>query len=219
MQAWQHLRKLGFRMAAAIQIDLLRHGACEGGEIFRGHTDVALSQLGWRQMRHAVSNYREDWQGLWCSPLQRCHLFAQEVAQSSAIDIAVHDGFREISFGDWDGRLREELQKQQADALDAFYRDPLNHAPPNGESLQQFSDRVIDNFVSQVLQAQQEKILLVSHGGTMRAILCWALGVPLQNFFRIDVPYATISRLRIYRDGDKLYPQLISHNANDQVHP
>ena len=41
-------------------IDLLRHGQCEGGEIFRGSTDVALSEAGWQQMRHATQE-EDNW--------------------------------------------------------------------------------------------------------------------------------------------------------------
>ena len=38
-------------------IDILRHGQCEGGEIYRGSTDVPLTDLGWQQMRNAVASH------------------------------------------------------------------------------------------------------------------------------------------------------------------
>lgn len=196
-----------------IQIDLLRHGACEGGEIFRGHTDVALSPLGWQQMRDAVAQCANQWQSIWSSPLQRCLHFSNEQAAKHALESETHPAFQEISFGDWDGCRRDDLMQQQAGLYEKFYKDPLNNTPPNAESLLAFYDRVITGFEAAVRASNQEKVLLVSHGGTMRAILCWALGMPLEHFFRLDVPYAAISRLHIYRDGDTLYPQLMAHNS------
>ncbi len=53
-------------------IDLLRHGACEGGEIFRGSSDVALSEQGWQQMRAAIADETAPWQAVVSSSLQRC---------------------------------------------------------------------------------------------------------------------------------------------------
>ena len=35
-------------------IDFLRHGECEGGNIYRGSTDVVLSRCGYRQMERVT---------------------------------------------------------------------------------------------------------------------------------------------------------------------
>jgi hypothetical protein len=33
------------------------------------------------------------------------------------------------------------------------------------------------------------------------------------GLMRYDVPYAAISQIRIYHEGEKHYPQLVFHNA------
>ncbi len=62
----------------SVVVDLLRHGACAGGEIYRGRSDVALSELGLKQMQAAVLGLH--WQSIISSPLQRCDKFAQGLA-------------------------------------------------------------------------------------------------------------------------------------------
>ena len=68
-------------------IDILRHGQCQGGEIYRGSTDVSLTDLGWQQMRNAVASH-SGWDAVVSSPLTRCKLFAQEHAAENQIPIA-----------------------------------------------------------------------------------------------------------------------------------
>lgn len=201
-------------MGHYISLDLLRHGQCEGGEIFRGHSDVALSEEGWRQMRQAIVGDAPNWDKIICSPLQRCAHFAKEVVQSSGSILSSEAAFKEINFGDWEGQLRENLWKDQAQELSRFYENPLSSSAPNGEGLQDFYQRVIEGLRSLLIETKDNSVLLVSHGGTMRAILCWALGMPLNNFFNIDVPYACLSRLKIYCEGDSLQPSLLAHNSS-----
>ena len=66
-------------------IDFLRHGECEGGEIFRGSgSDVALTNKGWQQMRDSVQDMA-CWDSIITSPLQRCRRFASEQSGRLAI--------------------------------------------------------------------------------------------------------------------------------------
>ena len=65
--------------AAATTVDLLRHGACADGEIYRGITDSALTEAGKRQMTLAVGDFRA-WTSVVSSPLSRCAGVAAEFA-------------------------------------------------------------------------------------------------------------------------------------------
>ena len=42
-------------------------------------------------------------------------------------------------------------------------------------------------------------------------ILTQVLAMPLEAMFRIQVPYASVSRIVIYNEGPRLYPQLQFH--------
>mgnify|MGYP001119348590 FL=1 len=69
-------------MSKRMVIDLLRHGACSDGDIYRGRTDSALSARGWEQMQSVMAVAEQaQWQSLYSSPLQRCLLPAKQFAE------------------------------------------------------------------------------------------------------------------------------------------
>src|SRR6187401_779020 len=89
-------------------IDLLRHGACQGGEIYRGRTDVQLSGEGWQQMERAV-RAPADWQRIVTSPLLRCREFAEHCARRFSLPLQLENALQELDFGEWEGRLVQEI--------------------------------------------------------------------------------------------------------------
>jgi broad specificity phosphatase PhoE len=54
---------------------------------------------------------------------------------------------------------------------------------------------------------------LVSHGGPIRIILAEALGMPPQNLMRLEVPHASLSRVRLSTDETgNIYSSLVGLN-------
>ncbi|MGJ8668993.1 MAG: alpha-ribazole phosphatase [Oceanococcus sp.] len=194
-----------------IQIDVLRHGECQGGEIFRGSTDVALSELGWQQMQQSVDTLGRPWQAIVCSPLQRCRQFAEQVAEKMELPLSVDEDWRELSFGDWEGQLRDQLFAREAERVTRFYKDPVNHAPPNGENAAELQQRVIAAYQRLIDQYSDQRILLVTHGGVIRALLAHVLGMGLERMFTLDVPYACLSGLHHVERGG--FSRLLYHSA------
>ena len=194
-------------------IDLLRHGACEGGEIFRGSTDVALSEQGWQQMTAAV-NELDGWGAIVSSPMQRCHRFAQQLAEQRQIPLSLDERFKEIHFGEWEGRTQQQIGVEFADLLATYWSDPVNVTPPGGEKVLAFQERVIAAW-DQTLQAQQgQHWLLVAHGAVIRVIFCHLLDMPLSAMSKVDIPYAGVTRFRIHhQEGYKPWVRLSFHRG------
>ncbi len=194
-------------------IDLLRHGACEGGEIFRGSTDVALSEKGWQQLRDATREIG-GWTRVVASPLQRCARFAQEIAEARALPLQLRDELREIHFGDWEGRAISDVMRDHGELLNQFWADPTHVTPPGGESMQLFSARV-RALTDQLLQQHAgEHLLIVSHGAVIRLVMTHWLQMPMTAFSNIAVPYAALSRFRIHeREGERPWIQLCLHRG------
>lgn len=55
-------------------------------------------------------------------------------------------------------------------------------------------------------------MLLITHGGTIRMVLRRLLDMPVRRIWRIEVPFAAISRIRLHRDPDS-EPHLVFHNG------
>ncbi len=198
-------------------LDLLRHGACEGGDIYRGSTDVPLSELGWQQMHNAlaaevVDAERPPWDLIVSSPLQRCRLFAQAKADEYLLPMHIIDDFKEMHFGDWEGQEIKHISQQQPNAVAAFYGSPAQVAPPNGESIGQLQARMLPALDQLLAEHCGKHLLLVQHGVTIRALIGWALNMDLNHVTRIEIPYAGISRIKVYHHGSDNFPRLIFMN-------
>nr|WP_285236325.1 histidine phosphatase family protein [Shewanella algae] len=141
----------------------MRHGECEGGEIIRGRSDMALSYEGkaqmWRSWR-AISSELEQLPSpperlaLLSSPAQRCQAFAAELKADMPdyfpAPLQQHDWLWELDFGDWDGMKVASVYQQHSEAAEAFWRDPVANTPPGGESLPAFRSRVLDGWQTMV---------------------------------------------------------------------
>lgn len=195
---------------AITTIDLLRHGEPIGGRKFRGSVNDPLSVEGWAQMRMAVGNHC-PWQVVVSSPLDRCALFARELCERHALDLDIDAGFREVSFGDWDGRSVAELEEQQAEALRRFWQDPVACPPPAGEPLPAFQARVVTAWQALAERHHGRHVLLICHGGTIRVLLSHLLGMPLAHIWRVAVPYASVSRVRLFGRDGQAAPLLLFH--------
>lgn len=191
-------------------VDLIRHGEPVGGTRFRGHTDDPLSEQGWAQMRAAVQGGCR-WQAVVSSPLRRCAEFAAELAASAAIPLETEARLKEIDFGEWEGLTHREVGQNAPDSLDRFWRDPIRCTPPGGEGMDAFTARVMASWNDLLARHAGKKILVVAHGGVNRVILCHALQIPIQHMFRLDVPFAGLSRIRIFGSGAEALPQLVFH--------
>lgn len=181
-----------------IIIDLIRHGEPVGGQRLRGTQDDPLSELGWAQMRDSVGEH-SPWQSIVSSPLKRCHFFAHELADRHRLPIDINDAFREIGFGDWEGLTTKALMEKDPEALARYWSNPDEHTPPNGERLSDFLERVHGAWEALVDESAGQHRLLVCHGGVIRAILVYVLGMPNDKLWNIDVPYANVSRVVIHR--------------------
>jgi len=194
-------------------IDLLRHGKPLGGNLYRGSTDDALSDQGWVQMHNALGQHK-PWSNVLSSPLKRCVDFAQKWCLTNNTPIEILPDFREIHFGNWEGKGFEEIIKIDRELYLRHMHDPLNNPPPNGESLMDFSIRVINAWHLLQNNLIDKHVLIVTHGGVIRIILHHILQTPLNMVMRIAVPYANLSRISISHSPDgEMHSTLIFHSG------
>lgn len=194
-------------------IDLLRHGEVEGGRKYRGQLDDPLSDLGWKQLRTTTNN-KQTWQHIVTSPLKRCAEFAEELAQAYTLPLQTEAEFKEVSFGLWEGKTADELLETDADEIKKYWNDPIETTPPQGENLLDFEQRVISGWKNMLTQFEGKHILLISHAGVMRIILCYILGMPLTDLFKLDIGLAKASRIQIEHADGESWPRLIFHGSD-----
>ncbi|PCH60699.1 MAG: histidine phosphatase family protein [Gammaproteobacteria bacterium] len=176
-------------------IDFMRHGEPVGGSRYRGQIDDPLSELGWQQMQDAVPD-EIPWQKIVTSPLIRCQAFAEELAQSSGLPVAVDERLQEVGFGVWEGMTRNQLRADDPHILQRFFSDPVANRPQGAEALSDFKQRVSAAIDDVVNQSPGQHVLVIAHAGVIRAAMCYALGSPIEHMFRIKVSNASMTRLQ-----------------------
>lgn len=173
-------------------IDLLRHGDT-GHRSYRGQLDDTLLELGWRQMRDAVLG--REWDVIVSSPLQRCAAFAQELAQSRGLPLALEPALREYHFGDWQGRTVDAIAANEGEALARFWADPVAYPPPGAERFVDFANRLTGAVGDLLRTYPGRRVLVVTHGGVIRLLRCLAAGRRYTDLLNIDVAHASLHAL------------------------
>lgn len=181
-----------------MRIFLVRHGETLANREFRyiGARDDALSERGEAQAEHladALSIFPIS--AIYSSPLQRAYHTSLPIAARLGLEVKMDENLLEGRFGTWEGLSRAEvlsrspLDEQQ---LHTWEADPTL-APPQGESFADVQTRV-SNLVERLAQQHAgQEIVLVSHVGPIKVLLCAALGAPLTSIFNIFLDPATIS--------------------------
>lgn len=157
------------------RIFLVRHGESEWNTVRRlqGQADINLSETGRAQARAlgaTIRNLTPD-QAL-TSDLRR----ASETAELLGFEHAAPSPrLREIDVGEWTGTPISDLSKLN----DGLYRRwrAGTYTPPGGESWNDFVARS-SAVVSEALQRGAERLLVVCHGGVIRALLQHFITLP-----------------------------------------
>jgi len=183
-----------------LRVDLLRHGETELGGGLRGSIDDALTDLGWAQMRAAVTG-QGPWDRLVSSPLQRCARFAEELGVQSGVPVHLDNDLQELHFGAWEGQSAAALMETDAQALGLFWADPYSFTPPQGEPVADFSARVLAALERLHATCAGERILLISHGGVMRLLLAQARGLPREQLLNVEVGHGALFSLTLESAG------------------
>lgn len=168
------------------RIFLIRHGQTLWNHSMRyqGHMDIPLSDVGLEQARLLGERLRsEKLAAVYASDLSRARNTAQWVADPHGLPVQIAPELREMNFGQWEGLTFKEIQARFPEIATSWIKAPGKVQPPEGESfihLQERACKIIKGIASRHLH---ESVAVVSHGGTIRAILCGLLGLDLKRIF------------------------------------
>jgi alpha-ribazole phosphatase len=168
---------------------LLRHGEVEefGERVVRGQFDAALSQTGVKQhlclSDWMVANEPKPDQ-LYTSDLRRCAELSALLAGAWSLRSTSTSMLREQSMGRWEGRTWDDITAEDGALVTAYWDDYLKATPPEGESLQAMSQRVGAWWAATLAKHAGQRLVVSTHIGVIRALLCDLLDVPLTDALR-----------------------------------
>jgi broad specificity phosphatase PhoE len=204
---------------------------------FQGAADPPLSPLGERQAALLAARLADPLRppslpvppsppiAIWHSPLARTTATAAAVAGALSMPTTAVADLREISQGDWEGRLVTEILAADGERLRAWRRSPLGNEAPGGETLREADERarralrrIVDQLVTASAShgpADPDRApvlgyggppparawgILIGHDGLLRVVMLALLGLPLERFWTFPFVMAGISVIE-FRGG------------------
>lgn len=176
-------------------IHLIRHTAVAAPGICYGHHDVPLADTfaaEAAQLRAKLPPVPPGGYRTFSSPAARCRALAEEFAEHITFD----ERLREMHFGAWENRPWADLPPAETEPWMADY---VSLAPPAGETfgaLQQRAAAFLAELAAGAAAAGGGPVLVFTHGGTIRALLCHCLEMPLRNAFQLRIDYASVTKIQ-----------------------
>ena len=168
---------------------------------YHGNNDIELSPQGIRQLEEAGAQLQDvELAGVYASDLTRAVQGAEIICRGRKIKPRTLPEFREIHFGVWEGLSFQEIMEQYPEDLQARFKDLPNFRIPGGESLMDLRARALPALQELIESHYEQAFLLVAHAGINRVILSEALGLNLQNLFRLDQNYGCLNIIDYFPD-------------------
>jgi broad specificity phosphatase PhoE len=165
---------------------LARHGETDWNRARRwqGHADRPLTDRGRAQAAALAERLVEiSLDAVYSSDLRRTADTAAAVAGAQGLDVIELRALREVSVGSWQGLTREEAEATFPEGFRRWLAGGTGW--DDGETYGQMSTRVLGAVEQIAGDHDRGRVLIVSHGGPIRAIHAAALGLDVEAYRRI----------------------------------
>jgi broad specificity phosphatase PhoE len=131
------------------------------------------------------------------TPLMRTRRTAEAIFSAGYAREAWHvePGLIEQNLGDWQGLPHADLPALLSVPAHAFWPLGGKERPPNGETFAEVIDRVGPVMEALAKKHAGEDVVIVSHGGTIRAAVAHALDIAADNALHLSVANLSLTRL------------------------
>jgi broad specificity phosphatase PhoE len=177
---------------------LARHGESDWNRSHRwqGFADRPLTDLGREQAAELAARLEQtELDAVYSSDLRRARETAEIVARSKGLDPHEIPELREVDVGSWSGLTRAEAEAQFPEDYARWLRGAEGWE--DGETYEQMSERVVAAVQRIAALHDDGRVLVVAHGGSIRAVHATALGLDVRSYRRIQrvEPNATLSAI------------------------
>jgi broad specificity phosphatase PhoE len=164
---------------------LARHGQSDWNATRRwqGHADRPLTEKGWAQARDLAARLEHiALDAVYSSDLRRASDTAAEVARTQGLEVVQYPELREVDVGAWSGLTRAEAEVRFPDGFARWQEGYPGW--DDGESYEAMTDRVLGTIHGIACAHPDGRVLVVSHGGPIRALHASALGLDIHTYRR-----------------------------------
>ena len=187
---------------SSTEIYLIRHGETYGNidELFCGHAETALTPRGIAQARAVGRRLAEvEFSQAYASDLSRATDTARNALHGRDVPLAFDRRLREMFYGDWEALPGKQIEHAHRDAMRAFF---MCEAPaPGGETVAELRARTSTALREIVAAHPGERVMVVSHGNAMMALMAELMNLPLQATWSFAFENTSLTRLHFSKRG------------------
>lgn len=197
-----------------LRLYFMRHGETVWNteRRYQGMTDIELSEEGLRQAECAAKRFKNiKIDKIYASPLKRAMKTAEKIAVEKGLEIISEDDFREIHFGEWEGKTVPELTEKYGESYTNFIREPHKYGFPGEGSVENVINRIKPG-IDRLIAEEKGNVLIVSHGGIIRLMIMYIMGLDSSWFTKMWINNTGVSIVEIKNDRRLLL------TLNDSAH-
>ena len=180
-----------------MEIYFVRHGQTIWNveKRFQGLSDSPLTELGITQAKLLGEKLKDiKFNKFYSTSLKRAYDTANYIKGNRKQKVEIFDDFVEISMGDMEGIKQEDFKKLYPEQVKNFFFNQLEYDPSSfgGESFLEVRERVIrglNKFIE--LNKNYERVLVVSHGATLKTLLHYISGKDISTLSDEAIPKNT----------------------------
>ena len=158
---------------------LVRHGSTSWTKEkrYQGHSNIPLSKEGIGQAKKIADRLKKERIDIcYTSKLKRAVQTAQEIVKFHKLKPIKQAELNERSYGKWEGLTEEEVKKKYLNDYKNYEKERYKSRPTQGQSFFDLRQRV-GPFIKKLVEQNKDKaVLIVSHNGTLRIIICVLMG-------------------------------------------
>lgn len=197
------------------RVYIVRHGLTiwNNEKRYQGHTDIELSEEGKEQaaaLQKRLAGVK--FEAIFSSDLSRAFETARIIAEPHNLDVKVIPGVKEMNFGVWEGLTFPDLQSKYPDLVKIWMERPQDLAIPEGESFLLVRERAMEAITTITKEYPYGDLAIVSHGGTIAAVLTGLLGLPVEKMWTFRQKNAALNILL------QIGEQFVLESYNDTCH-
>ena len=196
------------------KIYLIRHGESEWNILkkIQGQKDIPLTKKGIQQAKLVGKRLMdENINKIYSSDLKRAYDTAKIIGDYIKIEPVYTKGFREINFGIWEGLSNNIMNREYRDEIYLWRKEPEKLKIQGAETLYEVQERAI-NSLNAIVHSEDENILIVSHGVTLKTMILGLLNMDLAYFKNLTIDNVGLSIIE-FREYNKVLKLL-----NDTSH-
>ena len=200
---------------------IVRHAEKEKGDFYNPrlrHQDEPISQNGKRDSRKLWSFFADKQvTAIYVSGYIRTGQTIEFVASQMGLTPVIDERLNEIDSGHFEGLSIEEIQRIYPDTWKSMCERKEDFRFPGGETGEEVQKRIADILEEKRKAHDTENIILVSHEGLIRSLMCYIMNLPVYRRGNFQVNFCGITDITYQPEYEAWKLIRFNHTSSHEI--